>query len=131
MRWRWICLALATISFIPAGAANAVAQTPALYNYNRAYQHFLGSRYSYRTLYSSVPGSGSMMATPFFYQSRFIEPSFSRQRIWPYGYDRFDLIPGFGSAAVTPFGFANFYTPGYGRGFVAPYGAPPFEYFTP
>jgi hypothetical protein len=113
------------------GAANAVAQTPADYNYNRAYRHFVTSRYSYRTLYSSVPGSGSVMATPFVYQSQFIEPSFSRQRIMPQGYDRFDLIPGFGSAIFTPFGFSNNYTPGFGRGLVAPYGAPAFEYFTP
>jgi len=89
------------------------------------------SRYSYRTLYSSVPGSGSMSATPFVYQSQFIEPSFSRQRIMPQGYDRFDLIPGFGSAIFTPFGFSNYYAPGFGHGFVAPYGAPAFEYFTP
>ena len=131
MPWRWIGLALLSISSMLAGTAKAVAQTPASLTYGRAYQHFLMSRYSYRTLYSSVPGAGSMMATPFVYQSRFIEPSFSRQRIMPYGYERFDLIPGFGGATMMPFGFGSYYVPGYGRGFVAPYGGPAFEYFTP
>ena len=91
------------------------------------HSHTCPSRYSYRTLYASVPGSGSVMATPFVYQSQFIEPSFSRQRIMPQGYDRFDLIPGYGSAIFTPFGFSNSYNPGFGRGLVAPFGAPAFE----
>src|SRR5579871_2017378 len=131
MRWRWFFLVLAPGCSMLAGAIEAAAQTPASCNSARAYRHFLGSRYSYRTLYSSVPGSGSMMATPFAYQSQFIEPSFTRQRIMPGGYDRFDLIPGMGSAIFTPFGFSNYYVPGYGHGYVAPYGGPAFEYFYP
>jgi hypothetical protein len=72
-----------------------------------------------------------MMSTPFTNQSQFIEPSFSRQRIMPSGYERFDLIPGMGSAIFTPFGFNTYYVPGFGRGYVAPYGGPAFEYFDP
>ncbi len=124
-------LALATVTLLLGSAANAAAQTPATITYGRAYQHFVNSRYSYRTLYSSVPGSGRVMYSPFVYQSQFIEPSFSRQRISPYGYDRFDLIPGYGSATMTPFGMGGFYSSGFGRGIVAPNGAPPFQYFTP
>jgi hypothetical protein len=82
-------------------------------------------------MYSSVPGSGSVMATPLVYESQFIEPSFSRQRIMPGGYDRFDLLPGMGSAIFTPFGFNSYYLPGFGHGYVAPNGVPAFEYFTP
>jgi hypothetical protein len=131
MRRRWIGLALASVISMLAGATESKAQTPASYNYDRAYRHFVGSRYSYRTLYSSVPASGSAMSTPFVYQSQFIEPSFSRQRILPGGYERFDLIPGMGSAIYTPFEFSSSYRPGFGHGYIAPNGVPAFEYFTP
>lgn len=128
---RWICSAFAVVTLMLGGAADAAAQAPASITYGRAYQHFLNSRYSYRTLYSSVPGSRRMMYAPFVYQSQFIEPSFSRQRISPYGYDRFDLVPGYGSAILTPFGMSGFYSSGFGHGIVAPNGAQPFQYFTP
>jgi hypothetical protein len=122
---------LATVSLMLGATAKVAAQTPASYTYDRAYRHFLNSRYSYRTLYSSVPATGSVMYTPFAYQSQFIEPSFSQQRITPYAYERYDAIPGFGGMTLTPFGFSSYYTPGFSRGFYAPYGWPAIEYFHP
>jgi hypothetical protein len=121
MRTRWIGLTLAAMSLLLANAATAKAQTPLTDNYLRAYQHFAGSRYSYRILSSFTPGSGGMMAAPFVYQSQFIEPGFSRQRIMPYGYDRFDLVPGFGGTTMTPFGFSSYYVPGYTFGYYVPF----------
>lgn len=131
MRWRCIGLALAIISSMLGGTTKATAQTPTSYTYQRAYLHFAGSRYSYRALYSSVPASGSVAATPFFYQGQYVEPSFSRQRITPFAYERFDVIPGLGGTMLTPFSFSSFYAPGYGHGLYAPYGMPAIEYFYP
>lgn len=131
MRRRCIILILASLGLMLAGIGEAVAQAPvALYPYDRAYQHFLGSRYSYRTYSAISPGSRFVMRTPFVRQMQFIQPSISRQRITPFGYDRFDLIPGFGSAIVTPFGFGSYYMPGFGHGLVVPNGGQPFEYYT-
>jgi hypothetical protein len=129
MRWRCIGLMLVAISLMLGEETKATAQTPASYNYDRAYRHFLGSRYSYRTLYSSVPGAGSVMLTPFVYQSDFIEPSFSRQRITPYAYERFDIYPGLGGMTLTPFSFSSYYAPGFGHSLYAPYGRPITEYY--
>lgn len=122
MRTRWIGLTLAALSLLLASSAMATAQTPLMDNYLRASQHFAGSRYSYRTLSSFVPGSGSMRAAPFVYQNQFIEPGFSRQRIMPYGYDRFDVVPGHGGTTMTPFGFSAYYVPGYRYGYYVPFG---------
>jgi hypothetical protein len=108
------------MSLLLTTATTADAQTPADYNAARAYQHFMGSRYSYRTLYSSNPGSGRMTATPFTYQSQFIEPGFSQQRITPYGYERFDAVPGLGGTTMTPFSYSSYYVPGFGYHYVAP-----------
>jgi hypothetical protein len=121
MRIRWIGLALGAMAVILGIAAPATAQSPWTDNYLRAYTHFAGSRYSYRTLSSFAPGAGGVMATPFVYQSQFIEPAFSRQRIMPYGYDRFDVVPGFGGMTMTPFGFSRYYVPGYSYGYYLPY----------
>ncbi len=129
MPTRWIYGTLGTMSLILAATPAAVAQTPASYNYNRAYRHFLGSRYSYRMLYSPSPGSGSVTYGPFGMQSQFIEPSFSRQQITPYGYARFDVVPGLGGATMTPFGFSSYYVPGFGRGYYAPRGGRAVEYY--
>lgn len=129
MRWRCICLMLTAMSLLLGGAAKATAQTPASYNYARAYGHFLGSRYPYRTLYSSIPGSGSVMYTPFVYQSQFIEPAFSKQWITPYFYERFDAFPGSGGMTLTPFSFSSYYAPGFAHGLYAPYGAPIIRYY--
>ena len=131
MHWRRSCWTLATVSLMLGATAKVAAQTPASYTYDRAYRHFLNSRYSYRTLYSSVPAAGSVMYTPFAYQSQFVEPSFSRQRITPYAYERYDAIPGYGGMTLTPLGFSSYYTPGFSRGFYAPYGLPAVEYFHP
>jgi hypothetical protein len=130
MRWRRIGLTLATLSLI-LGVNTASAQTPASYTYERAYRHFVNSRSCYRTLYSSVPSSGSVMYTPFGYQSQFIEPSFSRQRITPFAYERFDAFPGFGGTTLMPFGFNSYYFSGFGHGIIAPYGLPAMEYYYP
>lgn len=121
MRTRWLYLAMATMSLMLGSAATAGAQPPVDYNHLRASQHFAGSRYSYRVLYSSIPGSGSMTYAPFFYQNQFIEPSFSRQRIMPHGYERFEILPGSGGATMTPFGFSTYYVPGSSSGFYVPY----------
>ena len=125
------CLTIATLSLLSGWLPTAAAQTPADYNYARATQHFLGSRYSYRTLYSSRPGSGSVTYSPFGYQSQFVEPGFTRQRIMPYGYERFESVPGLGGTTVTPFGFSSYYVPGFGYGYYAPNGGPAFELYYP
>jgi hypothetical protein len=129
MPWRCIFLAMAAISSMLGGTARATAQTPASYNYDRAYRHFLGSRYSYRTLYSSLPGAGSVAVTLFVYQSQFIDPAFSKQWITPYFYERFDAFPGLGGMTLTPFSFSSYYAPGFGHGLYAPYGGPIVEYY--
>lgn len=121
MRTHWFCLAMATMSLMLGGAMIARAQPPVNYNYLRASQHFANSRYRYRVLYSSVPGSGSVTVTPFFYQSQFLEPAFSRQRIMPHGYERFDVVPGSGGTTMTPFGFNTYYVPGSSSGYYVPY----------
>lgn len=122
MRACWLSLTIAALSLLPNWMPTATAQTPADYNRARATAHFLGSRYSYRTLYSSNPGSGSVTYSPFGYQSQFIEPGFTRQRIMPYGYDRFEAVPGLGGTTVTPFGYSSYYVPGFGYGYTAPNG---------
>lgn len=127
MRWRCIGLALAAVCTLLGGMATA--QTPTSLTYDRAYRHFLASRYSYRTLYSSVPGSGSVMAAPFVYQSQFIDPGFSRQRITPFGYERFDAYPAQGGMTLTPLGYSNYYVPGFGYGLYAPYGGGIIQYY--
>ena len=121
MRTHWICLAIGTMTLMLGGAATAEAQPPVSYNYLRAYSHFAGSRYSYRTLYSSIPGSGSATYAPYFYQSQFVEPAFSRQRIMPHGYSRFDVVPGSGGTTMTPFGFSSYYVPGFASELYVPY----------
>ncbi len=126
---RRICLTLAIVSVLLATTEKAAAQTPASYNYDRAYRHFLGSRYSYRTLYSSIPGSGSVVYTPYFYQSQYIDPAFSKQWITPFGYERFDAIPSLGGMTLTPFGFNSYFAPGFGHGLYAPFGGPIIEYY--
>lgn len=131
MRWRCICFVSAAMTLSLGGAAEATAQTPASYNSARAYSHFLGSRYSYRTMYSSIPGSRSVTYSPFFAQSQFIEPAFSKQWITPYYYERFDAFPGFGGTRMTPFSFGSYYYPGFGYGLYAPYGGPMIEYYYP
>ena len=112
---------MGVISLMLGSAATTKAQAPVDYNYLRASRHFAGSRYGYRVLYSSVPGSGSMTITPFLYQSQFVEPSFTRQRIMPHGYSRFDVVPGSGGTTMTPFGFRTHYVPGFTSGFYVPY----------
>jgi hypothetical protein len=107
------------------GTATASAQPLADYNYARAYHHFRMSRYSYRTLYSSIPGQGGVSYGPFGYQSQFVEPAFSRQWITPYGYGRFDLVPGSGGTAVTPFGYSSYFAPGFGTGYYVPFRSHP------
>jgi len=121
MRRHGMCVAMVTMALMLGSTATAEAQAPVSYNYLRAYSHFAGSRYSYRVLYSSIPGSGSMTVAPFVYQSQFIEPSFSRQRIMPHGYSRFDVVPGSGGATMTPFGFSTYYVPGFSTGFYVPF----------
>ncbi|MGH7225343.1 MAG: hypothetical protein ACRELF_19145 [Gemmataceae bacterium] len=129
MRWRGIGSALATVSLMLAGTATAAAQSPASFNYYRANQHFLNSRYSYRTLYSYAPPAVSAAYAPFLYQNQFIEPSISRQRIMPRGYERFDVIPGWGGTMITPFGFSSYYVPGFSHAYYAPSGGPAVEYY--
>lgn len=129
MRWCSICLISAVTSIMLGEAAKVAAQTPASYNYDRAYRHFLGSRYSYRTLYSSMPGSGSVTYTPFFYQGQFIDPAFSKQWLTPYGYERFDAIPALGGMTLTPFGFSSYYVPGFGHSLYVPFGGPIIEQY--
>jgi hypothetical protein len=131
MRAFWMCLTIGALHLLPGWLATAGAQTPADYNYARATSHFLGSRYSYRTFYSSKPGSGSVMYSPFGYQSQFIEPGFTRQRITPYGYERFEAVPGLGGTTATPFSFDSYYLPGFGYGYFAPIGGPILEYYYP
>ena len=121
MRARW----MGTLSLLLAATTTADAQPPMDYNYARAYRHFQASRYSYRTLYSSIPGQGEEIYGPFGYQSRFVEPAFSRQWITPYGYGRFDLVPGQGGTAVTPFGSSSYYVPGFATGYHVPFRRPP------
>ena len=122
MRSRWVYGAMATISLMLVETASSVAQVPTPTNYNseRAQRHFAASRYSYRTLYSTVPGSGSVTYSPFLNQSQFVEPGYNRQRITPFGYERFDAIPGLGGTTITPFGVNGYYVPGFGYGYYAP-----------
>lgn len=118
---RWLGATMAAITFILAGAATAAAQAlGGNYNYDRAARHFAGSRYGYRTLYSSTPGFNRMTFTPFGYQSQFVEPAYSRQRISPAGYERYDYIPGLGGATMTPFGYSSYYIPGFSYGYAVP-----------
>jgi hypothetical protein len=118
--FRW--LLASALGMILGTAATVEAQPPTgNYNYDRAYRHFLNSRYSYRTLYSSLPGSGSVTVTPFAYESRFIEPGFIRQRITPFGYERFDAVPGHGGMTLLPFSVSSYYVPGYGTGYAVPF----------
>ena len=56
----------------------AAAQSPAIAITDRATRHFLNSRYSYRTLYSSVPAPVARLYTPFLYQNQYVEPSYSK-----------------------------------------------------
>jgi hypothetical protein len=121
MRTHGICLAIGTMTLMLGGAARAEAQPQVSYNYLRAYSHFAGSRYSYRTLYSSIPGSGSATYAPFVYQSQFVEPAFSRQRMMLHGYSRFDVVPGSGGTTMTPFGFSSYYVPGFTSELYVPY----------
>lgn len=130
MRLFWLCLTIAALGLLPGGLPSAAAQTAAEYNYNRATAHFLGSRYSYRVLYSSRPGSVSMTYSPFGYQGQYIEPSYTRQRITPYGYERYETIPGIGGATMTPFSFSNYYMPGYGYTYIAPNRGRVVEYYS-
>jgi hypothetical protein len=115
---------MATISLILGGTATAQvpqAPPPLDYNYVRAYRHFAGSRYSYRVLSSSVPGSGSVTVAPFVYQSQFIDPAFSRQRIMPSGYERFQVVPGSGAMIMTPWSYSSNYVPGFSYGYYVPW----------
>ena len=73
MRARWICWTTGTLGLLLAGATTASAQPLVDYNSARAYRHFLMSRYSYRTLYSSIPGYGGVSYGPFGYQSQFVK----------------------------------------------------------
>jgi hypothetical protein len=129
MRWRWIALSFATASVMLASTATAAAQSPALYNYERANRHFLNSRYGYRTLYSSVPAAGGVTYTPFSYQNQYVEPSYSKQWIVPQGYQRFDVFPGRGGTVVMPNGFSSYYSPGFNHALFAPVGGPIAEYY--
>jgi hypothetical protein len=106
-------------------ATPADAQTPDTYNSARAYHHFLMSSSSYRTLYSSVPGSGYAIYSPWGYQSQFVQPGYIQQRLTPFGYERFDAVPSSGGMIVTPFGFQSYYYPGFGVGYFVPWGMPP------
>jgi hypothetical protein len=129
---RWIGWTMGTLGFLLCGATTASAQSSADYNSARAYRHFLMSRYSYRTLSSSIPGQGGVSYGPFGYESQFVEPAFSRQWITPYGYGRFDWMPGSGGTTVTPFGYSNYYAPGYASGYYVPFRRPPVNgYFYP
>lgn len=131
MRTRGIGAA-AAMGLLLIGATTADAQTMAAYNQARAYQHFAGSRYNYRVLYSSVPGAFAVQSAPFVYQGQHVEPGYSRQRLSPAGYGRYDRIPGYGGYTVTPYGYAAYYVPGYGRGLVAPAnGDPPQQFVHP
>ena len=121
MHARW----MGTLSLLLAAATTADAQPPLDYNHARAYHHFRMSRYSYRTLYSSIPGQGGVIYGPFGYQSQFVEPAFSRQWITPYGYGRFDLVPGHGGTTMTPFGSSSYYVPGFATGYHVPFRRPP------
>jgi hypothetical protein len=117
---RWHVWTAAALGLTLLGSAKVTAQTPANYNYDRAQRHFLASRYSYRTMYSSTPGMGNVTVGPNLYKNQFIEPSYSRQWITPRGYERFDAIPGLGGTTVTPFGVSSYYVPGFGYGYAAP-----------
>lgn len=121
MRAVCICLVMGAMSLILEGTATAQAPPPRVdYNYLRAYQHFAGSRSGYRVLYSSVPGSGRVTMTPYFYQSQYIEPAYSRQRITPYGYDRLNVHPAAGGMTMTPFGYSTYYVPGFSSVYYLP-----------
>lgn len=121
MRSSWILCTVGAVGVILGTAEKASAQPLLQYNYNRAYSHFVNSRYSYRVLYSSMPGSGSFYVSPFGYQNQFVEPGFIRQRITPFGYERFDAVPGYGGMMMTPFASSSFYVPGFGTGYFVPW----------
>ena len=72
MHARW----MGTLSLLLAAATTADAQPPLDYNHARAYHHFRMSRYSYRTLYSSIPGQGGTAVTPFGSSSYYV-PGFA------------------------------------------------------
>ena len=122
MRSTPIVLLVGALGFILCAASAANAQPPVVtYNYDRAYRHFVNSRYSYRVLYSPVAGYESVRANPYGYESRFSEPGYIEQRITPFGYERYDAVGGRGGMTMTPFGINNYYVPGYGSSFFVPW----------
>jgi hypothetical protein len=114
MRSTWIVRTVAVLGSLLSAAMAAHAQPTGNFNYDRAYAHFLNSRYSYRQMYSPIPGSSSVSVGPLGYQSQFVESGFIRQRISPLGYERYDAVPGHGGMTLMPFGMSSYYVPGYG-----------------
>jgi hypothetical protein len=114
MRSTCIARTVAMLGILLSAATTASAQPTGNFNYDRAYGHFLNSRYSYRQMYSPLPGYGSVRVGPLGYQSQFVESGFIRQRISPLGHERFDAVPGRGGMTIMPFGMSNYYVPGYG-----------------
>ncbi len=117
---RWLGLTVAAIGLTLLGSTKVSAQSLTSYNRDRAQRHFLVSRSSYRTLYSSTPGMSRVTTGPNLYQTQFVEPSYSRQTISPRGYERYDAIPGLGGTTMTPLGVSSYYVPGFGYGYAVP-----------
>lgn len=111
------------------GSAPATAQVPGEVpvqgkTYSPAYHHFLNSTYTYRTFTALSPGYSSYNASPFSYQSFYVEPGYLHQRISPSGFEHFQAVPGYGGAYADPSGYSSGYTPGYVRQFRIPAAAP-------
>jgi len=85
-----------------------------------AYRQFLNSDSTHKT-YSRL-GSGSTMTrvTPFSAETHYVEPSYLKQRMTPYGFDSLEYVPGYGADFRAPWMAAGFRVPGYYRTFYAP-----------
>jgi hypothetical protein len=82
-------------------------------NGDRAYRHFLNSRYSYRTYSASSPGYAVNVATPLSAQGFYTGPGYVHQRITPRGFEGFQAVPSYGGYTITPFGAISYSVPGY------------------
>lgn len=94
------------------------------YNYNRAYNRFLSSPYSYRTFSSLSPSRGVEYFTPYGREGYFREPGYQHQRITPYAFESYGYVPGGSSYRATPWSFERQGVTGYPYGYVVPHGSP-------
>jgi hypothetical protein len=123
MRSHLVALAGA-LAFLTWVSAASPAQEPdyASYNYQRAYRHFLNSRYSFRTFSSRSPGYAASGFTPYGYESTYVSPGYEYQQIGPYqGQYQYYRAPRYETRTVIPYAPQPYSPPAYAK----PYYAPP------